>query len=129
MFTAVHQEIDFAAPPERVYAALTNADQFTAMTNAPAELDAKAGGTFSLFGGMITGTNLELVPNQRLVQAWRAGNWPQGMYSIARFELAPSGAGTKLVFDHSGITEDMREHLEAGWHKMYWEPLAKMLAW
>lgn len=50
------------------------------------------------------------------------------MYSIARFELAPSGAGAKLVFDHSGITEAMREHREAGWHKMYWEPLAKMLA-
>lgn len=128
MFTSVHQEIDFAAAPERVYAALTNADQFKAMTNAPAELDAKAGGAISLFGGMITGTNLELVPSQRLVQAWRAGNWPQGMYSIARFELAPSGAGTRLVFDHSGITEEMREHLEAGWHKMYWEPLAKMLA-
>ncbi|MDQ2989180.1 MAG: SRPBCC domain-containing protein [Pseudomonadota bacterium] len=128
MFTAVHQEIDFAAPPERVYAALTNADQFKAMTNAPAELDAKAGGAISLFGGMITGFNLEVVPNQRLVQAWRAGNWAPGMFSIARFELTPSGAGTRLVFDHSGITEDMREHLEAGWHKMYWEPLAKMLA-
>lgn len=127
MFTAVHQEIDFAAPPERVYAALTSADQFKAMTNAPAELDARAGGAISLFGGMITGTNLELVPNQRLVQAWRAG-WPQGMYSIARFELAPSGAGTRLLFDHSGITEDMREHLESGWHTMYCEPLAKLLA-
>jgi uncharacterized protein YndB with AHSA1/START domain len=128
MFTSLHQEVDFAAPPERVYAALTNAEQFKAMTNAPAEIDAKAGGAVSMFGGMITGNNLDMVPNQRLVQAWRAGNWPQGMYSIARFELTPSGAGTKLVFDHTGITEDMREHLDAGWHKMYWEPLAKLLA-
>lgn len=128
MFTSLHQEVDFAAPPERVYAVLTNAEQFKAMTNAPAEIDATAGGAVSLFGGMITGNNLEMVPNQRLVQAWRAGNWAPGMYSIARFELTPSGAGTKLVFDHSGITDDMREHLDAGWHKMYWEPLAKLLA-
>lgn len=63
MFTAGHQEIDFAAPPERVYAALADAEQFKAMTNAPAELDARAGGAISLFGGMITGTILELVPN------------------------------------------------------------------
>jgi uncharacterized protein YndB with AHSA1/START domain len=68
-----------------------------------------------------------MVPNQRLVQAWRAGNWAPGLHSIARFELAPAGSGTKLVFDHSGITEDMREHLAAGWHKMYWEPMAKLL--
>ena len=128
MFTALHQEVDFAAPPERVYAALTDAAQFNAMTNAPAELDAKTGGAFSLFGGMITGHNLEMVPNQRLVQAWRAGNWPAGMFSIVRFDLQPSGAGTKLVFDHTGITEDMREHLDGGWHKMYWEPLTKLLA-
>ncbi len=128
MFTSLHQEVDFAAPPEKVYATLTSAERFKAMTNAPAEIDATEGGAISLFGGMITGRNLELVPNQRLVQAWRAGNWPAGMYPIARFELAPSGAGTKLVFDHSGICEDMKEHLEGGWHKMYWEPLAKSLA-
>ena len=33
-----------------------------------------------------------------------------------------------MIPTHSGITEDMREHLEAGWHKIYWEPLAKLLA-
>ena len=128
MFTSLHQEVDFAASPERVYVALTSQEQFQAMTNAPAELDARVGGAFALFGGIITGYNLEMVPNQRLVQAWRVGNWPEGMYSIVRFDLSPAGAGAKLLFDHSGITEDMLGHLDGGWHKMYWQPLAKSLA-
>ena len=127
MFTALHHEVDFAAPPERVYAALTDAAQFQGFTGAPADIAATPGGAVSLFGGMIAGTNIELVPGQRLVQAWRAGNWEPGLYSIVRFELQPSGSGTRLLFDHTGITTDMREHLDAGWHKMYWEPLKKYL--
>jgi transposase-like protein len=45
------------------------------------------GGPFSLFGGHITGRQVELVPDQLVVQAWRAKTWPAGVYSIARFEL------------------------------------------
>jgi uncharacterized protein YndB with AHSA1/START domain len=128
MTTAIHQEIDFAAPPRKVYEALTDARQFSAFTGgAKAEIAASEGGPFSCFGGMISGRNIEMIPGQRLVQAWRAGNWPAGVYSIARFEMSGGGGATKLVFDHSGFPEEGRAHLEAGWSKMYWEPLAKYL--
>lgn len=60
--------------------------------------------------------------------AGRVGNWADGVYSIVRFELTAAGAETKLVFDHTGFPQEMREHLEAGWSKMYWEPLRKFLA-
>lgn len=128
MTTSIHHEIDFAAPPDRVYMVLTNAADFKVITNAPAEIDAVAGGRFSLFGGMIDGFNLELVPDQRLVQAWRAENWAPGMFSIVRFDFAPLGSGTRMEFTHTGIDEEMHEHLDAGWHKMYWEPIRKYLA-
>ena len=90
------------------------------MTGAPAQIDARDGGAFSCFGGMITGRNVELVPGQRVVQAWRAGNWDAGVYSIVRFELRPEGQGTRLVFDHTGYPEAMGSHLEAGWEANYW---------
>jgi activator of HSP90 ATPase len=126
---AIHQEIAIKASPKRVYDALTNAKQFSEMTGgAPAAINAAPGGAFSCFGGMIVGHNLELVPNQRLVQAWRAGNWEAGVFSIARFELQADGANTKLIFDHSSIPADQSENLEGGWHKMYWEPLQKYLS-
>lgn len=44
------------------------------MTSAPAEIDANAGGAISLLGRMIAGHNIEMVPNQRQVRAWRGGN-------------------------------------------------------
>ena len=88
----------------------------------------KAGGAFSCFNGMITGRNVELIPNQRIVQAWRAGNWPEGVYSIVRFELNARGSNTKLTLDHAAFPDGAAEHLDGGWHKMYWEPLKKYLA-
>ena len=34
-----------------------------------------------------------------------------------------AGDETKVILDHSGFPDDAAEHLDGGWHKMYWEPL------
>ena len=128
MSGSIHQEVLIDATAGRIYDALTDAARFAALTGAPAQIDAEAGGAFSCFGGMITGRNIELVPGQRLVQAWRAGSWPAGTYSIVRFELRPEGAATRVVFDQAGFPPEQQPHLEAGWQKMYWEPLRKYVA-
>jgi activator of HSP90 ATPase len=125
----IHQEVEFNASPSRVYATLTDAARFSALTGgAPAEISREAGGAFSCFGGAIVGRQIELAPDQRVVQAWRAGNWPAGAYSIVRFELQAAGDGTRLIFDQSGFPEAESTHLADGWHKMYWEPMRKYLA-
>ena len=122
----IHQEIDFKAPPHRVYEALLDARQFTAFSGLPAKINREAGGTFSLFEGHITGRNVELVPDRRIVQAWRS-DWPEGVYSIVKFELVPREAGTRVVLDHAGFTEDQWEGLSSGWQEHYWGPLHKYL--
>jgi activator of HSP90 ATPase len=81
-----------------------------------------------MFGGDIRARNVELVPNRRVVQAWRSQAWPEGVYSIVRFELSPLGQATKLVFDQAGHPEDAQKMLEGGWPKMYWEPMNAALA-
>jgi activator of HSP90 ATPase len=96
--------------------------------SAATEIAREAGGAFSAFGGYVTGRQIELVSNERIVQAWRAGSWDPGSYSIARFELTEQGADTKLVFDHTGFPAGEAQHLAEGWKGNYWEPLAKFLA-
>jgi activator of HSP90 ATPase len=133
MSNAIHQEIEFKTSPQHVYEALLNSKQFSAFTGAPAQIEGTAGGAFSCFGGMITGRNVELVPNQRIVQAWRVKIWPEGMYSIVSFELQPNGSGTRLVMTHDDFPDGMRAHLngeigDGGWQRMYWEPLQKHLS-
>jgi activator of HSP90 ATPase len=138
---AIHQEVMFKADRARIYAILTEATQFqnvvllsaavkSGMVSAtrPAEIGREPGAAFSLFGGHISGRIIELVPNERVVQAWRPGDWAAGVYSIARFDLVKEGLGTRLVFDHTGFPNGQAAHLAAGWKGNYWEPLEKLLA-
>jgi uncharacterized protein YndB with AHSA1/START domain len=121
----IHQEVSIAAPPARVFAALTESAQFAAVTGAPAEIAAGEGGSYSAFGGHVQGRTVALVDARRIVWAWRAKTWPEGVYSIARVELAADGKGTRLVFEQDGVPADAVPHIDGGWHKMYWEPLKK----
>jgi len=125
--TTIHFEVDYKTSPERIYQVLLDAKQFQTCTGLPAEIDPRAGGWFKLFAGQIEGRNVELVPNQRIVQAWRPVSWAAGVYSIARFELVPRGSATRIVFDHAGFPEDKQETLASGWQDHYWGPLHKYL--
>jgi len=127
MSNSLRQEITIKASPKRIYDTLLDGKRFSEFSGAPAEIDARAGGAFSCFGGMITGRTIDLTPGRRIIQAWRAGNWPDGAYSIVRFELEPHGSDTKLILEHAAFPEGNAPHLESGWHKMYWEPLKKYL--
>jgi uncharacterized protein YndB with AHSA1/START domain len=77
---------------------------------------------------MIDGRNVELVPNQRIVQAWRPNHWGPGVYSLVKFELKPQGSGALVVLDHTGFPEGDFDGLNSGWSDKYWEPLKKFFA-
>jgi activator of HSP90 ATPase len=138
---SIHQEVTFTASPKRVYEALTDAKQFQRVVELsdamktrmpagapPAQISAEVGGAFSTFGGIIVGRHIELLPNQRIVQAWRPMYWNPGVYSIVKFELAANGSATKLTLDHRGFPDGDGQSLLDGWNKNYWEPLQKFLA-
>jgi len=124
---SIHQEVDFAASPHQLYEALLDSKKFSAFSGRAAEIKREPGGAFSLFDGHIVGRNLELVPDKRIVQAWRVVDWPEGVYSIVRFELKAQGSGTQLVFDHIGFPPGLRDHLAEGWEGHYWSLLKKAL--
>jgi activator of HSP90 ATPase len=125
--TSLHYDTTFKVPPQRIYSMLLDPKLFAAFTGPPAEIDGTEGGRFSLFGGLIVGRNVELVPNQRIVQAWRPTHWNPGVYSIVKFELQGEGMQTTLVLDHTGFPEAESEHLDAGWKGHYLHPMAKFL--
>jgi uncharacterized protein YndB with AHSA1/START domain len=130
---SIHQEVVFKAARKRVYEALTQEKQFAQVTDfimkgASAQINPEVGGTFSIFGGVIAGRHIELVPYERIVQAWREKDWAPGLYSIVRFQFAEQGSETKLVFDHAGFPDGAASHLAPGWWSHYWEPLQKYLA-
>ena len=125
--TTIHQEVDFQVAPASLYAVLLDAKKSSAFTGLSAEIQAQPGGSLKLFGGLIEGRNIELVSNRMIVQAWREASWPQGYYSLVKFEMVARGAGTHLVFDQTGIAESDWGHLNEGWPIRYWNPIHKYL--
>jgi activator of HSP90 ATPase len=126
--TSLHQEIDLKTSQQKIYEILLDSKQFAAFTGMPADISRDPGGAFTMFGGMIVGRNVELVPNQRIVQAWRPASWDPGIYSIVKFELKGDASHTTLILDHTGFPEGDYAHLDPGWHIRYWTPLEKYLA-
>jgi len=127
--TSLHQEIDYKVSPQRIYDVLLSSKDFSAFSGVAAEIDPKVRGAFSVFGGLVVGRSVELVPNQRIVQAWRLSQeFPEGTYSLVKIELKPKDSGTRLVLDHTGFPEGHFDHLDTGWYSHYWDPLRKYLA-
>jgi activator of HSP90 ATPase len=137
---SIHEELSFRASPEAVYEALTDTAKFEKMTREiqareggnnssahPTEISREVGGAFTLFGGRIVGRHLELLPNQRIVQAWRVAYWEPGIFSIVRFDLLQHGADTKLTFSHAAFPKGDAANLVNGWKLHYWQPLEKFL--
>ena len=129
----IRQSVYFKVPPAQVYGILLSSAEFSASTKksfdmftaSSAKIDSVVGGAFSLFDGHITGRILELVPDQRIVEAWRVVDWPAGVWSIARFDLSTEGTGTRLNFEHVGFPKGLKEHLSEGWQQHYWDAMTK----
>lgn len=135
--TSIHMEAEFKVSPARVYEALLDSKQFAAFSGLPAKIDRTEGGAFSMFQGQIAGRNVELLSQERIVQAWRPGHWDAGVYSIVEFRMKVEGGSAAgrvpashctLVLDHRGFPEGEFDSLLAGWKSHYFEGLDRFLA-
>jgi len=122
-------KVRFAASPQAVYELLADSGQRTALTGRRAELSRDIGGAFSTDDGQVRGINVDLVPGERIVQAWRRDDFPAGVYSMAAFVLTPTPAGgTELVLTHRGVPRALLDSVESGWREQYWTPMKAWLA-
>jgi activator of HSP90 ATPase len=112
------------APPEVIYTAWLEGEQVAAFTGSAAEGDALPGSKFTAWDGYISGTNLELDPPRRILQAWRTTEFPEGSPD-SRLELLlePAAEGTTLRLLHSNIPEGQGEDYRTGWEEYYFSPL------
>jgi activator of HSP90 ATPase len=123
----IRQTVTFGATPHEVYEALMDSRKHAQFTGDEASISRKVGGKISAYGGYITGTNLEMAPDQKIVQAWHAADWPEGHFSRVTFQLTPVRNGTRLTFTHSGVPAEQYESIKQGWIDNYWKPMKAML--
>ena len=123
----IRQSVTLKASPHDVYEALMDSRKHSQLTGGKASISREVGGKFSAFDGYCEGTNLQLVPDKKIVQSWRASDWPEGHYSKVTFSLKEVEDGTHLTFTQTGVPEEQYEDISQGWRDYYWAPMKKML--
>ena len=128
MAKIIRQVVTFEASPHEVYEALMDSKKHSAFTGDQASISRQVGSSIQAGDGYISGTNLELIPDQKIVQAWRGSDFPEGVMSKATFTLKAVDGGTRLTFTHSGVPDELFDSIKNGWVEFYWQPLAAWLA-
>ena len=123
----IRQTITLDASPHDVYEMLMDEKKHARFTGGAAEISREVGGAFVTNSGYSTGTNKELVQDTKIVQSWRASDWPADQYSTLTITLSPVASKTKLSFVQTGVPEDQYEEIGQGWYDYYWDPLRKSL--
>ena len=125
---SIRQSVIFRADPHKVYEALMDSRKHARFTGSKASISRRVHGKIQAYDGFITGENMELEPDRRIVQAWRAGEkcWPKQHLSKVTFALKRVRTGTRLSFFHSGVPEGCYNTIRTGWWEAYWTPMKKM---
>jgi activator of HSP90 ATPase len=105
MSKLIQQTVTFKATPHELYELLMDSKKHAAFTGGKASLSRLVGGSISAYDNYITGKNIELVPDKKIIQDWRAVDWPEGFFSRVTFEFTAIPEGTRLDFTHAGLPE------------------------
>jgi activator of HSP90 ATPase len=111
------------AEPKDVYNALTNKVMLEIWTGETAEMEAVEGTNFSLWGGSISGVNIEFEENKKIVQKWF---FDEEENSIVTMKLHPHKKGTSLELSHTNIPDEAYENISDGWDEDYFGALNEL---
>jgi len=124
----IRQSVTVQASPSQVYSILMDPRKHARLTGGKATISQKVGERFSTFDGYADGVNLELQKGRKIVQSWRASDWPLNHYSKATFALKKVPGGTKLTFTQTGVPNNQYSSIKQGWIDYYWVPLRELFA-
>jgi uncharacterized protein YndB with AHSA1/START domain len=112
------------AEPERIYAAWMDSAEHTAFTGDTARIEPYVGGRHSVFDGYAVGSTVELLPGRRIVQTWRATDFPPGSPdSRVEVTLEATVGGTMVTIFHTEIPTGHGDEYRDAWLRHYLEPL------
>jgi uncharacterized protein YndB with AHSA1/START domain len=117
------------ASPAEIYRAWLDSIIHSEMTGGEANMSEEVGADVSAWDGYITGSNLELVPGERIVQSWRTTEFDDAYEdSIVTILLQETDDGTLLTLEHSNVPDAQRSYEEGGWQSNYFEPMIAYFA-
>lgn len=103
--------------PNYVYNALTNKRMLEIWTGEEVVMPLEPNAEFSLWGGNITGINLEFEENKKIVQKWFFGEEDEN--SIVTIKIHPHKKGSSVELVHTNIPDEAYDNISDGWDEDY----------
>jgi activator of HSP90 ATPase len=108
---------------KNIYDAWLSSDGHSNMTGGEATASKSIGDEFTAWDGYITGKNIELEENERIVQSWRSTEFDAADEdSLIEVLLAENNGITELTLHHSNLPEG-EDHYKNGWDEHYFQPM------
>jgi activator of HSP90 ATPase len=123
MTLAFEVSTEIPASPGEIYRAWLSSEGHAAMTGSPADVSGEVGGSFLAWGGYISGTNLSLEPDKKIVQSWRTTEFePSDDDSHLTIVLEDTASGTRVTLTHTNLPEHGMQYKQ-GWEDNYFSPM------
>jgi len=106
-----------------LFQCFVNPDKMTAYFQSEVKVHPTEGGQFSLMGGTITGTFLEIDPDKLLHLHWRFKDWPEDMFSSVTLKFKDTGSSTELSLSQVGVPQYSVEQIKSGWSRYYFNAI------
>jgi predicted enzyme related to lactoylglutathione lyase/uncharacterized protein YndB with AHSA1/START domain len=121
----IEQTVSLKGSPHVIYEKLMDEKLHTAFVGKPSQINRNEGGEFKISEEYITGRNILLESDHKIVQSWRAADWPSGHFSIVTFTLTADAKtkGTTMTMKHEYVPVAHFEHISKGWYDYYWNKI------
>ncbi len=128
MRNVIYETVVLPAPSEKLFAMYLDPSTHASITGSPVLIGEESGSQFEAFGGMLTGTILQVVHSRLIVQSWRSSNFrtedPESTLILA---FTPEGAEGRIDLVHVDVPDHDYEGVTKGWDEYYWKPWRKYL--
>jgi activator of HSP90 ATPase len=120
----IHLSVFLPVAPESLYRAWLDSQAHSAFTGSRADIQSQVGGKFSAWDGYIQGETLALEQFKRILQSWRAADFPPGSTdSLLEILIEPTERGSQLTLNHTHLPAGQVEDYRQGWLDYYFTPM------
>lgn len=123
MANVIRQKVSFTVSPARLFNIYLDSKKHGAAIDDDVSISRKAGSRFTAFGGMVRGQTLMIVPDQLIIQSWRANTWKKtdpDSVLVLQFDRAKNGGCITLL--QINVPAHAYRKITQGWRKHYWAP-------
>lgn len=114
----------FPVSAKVIFNAWLNSKLHTDMTGGEALVSSKLGGKFKAWDGYISGKNLELIKDKRIIQTWRSSEFAKNdLDSLLVVNFEDVSGGCRVTISHSQIPRGQGENYKQGWEDFYLLPM------